>query len=100
MTVEEIVEMYEEHTQTIFQSWIRSLRSWWPKMLTLFTWPGSPLGFPYPPYSQKGLEKVLFKKFGERKIKDVRRKQDEKCIAAAVARRHNSHTRDGSRLEI
>ena len=88
MSVEEVVEMYEEHTQTIFPSWIRSLTSWWPEVLTPFTWPGSPLGVPYPPYSQEGLEKVLLEKFGELKTKDVRR-QDEKCIAAAVARRHN-----------
>jgi len=90
MTLEEIVSMYEEHTATIFPSWLRSFRSWLRSFrlwrLTPFNWPGSPLPIPLGFYSQDGLKKVLEKIFENRSLSSVR---DESSIAAAVARRQN-----------
>ena len=95
MSLEEIIEMYEEHTATIFPSGLRTLRSWWPESLTLFKWPFHlpflnwplRLPIPIPAYSQDGLEKVLKEKFGDRCLASVR--GDERSIAAAVARKQN-----------
>ena len=87
MSLDEVIEMYEESTATIFPSKSRSVRAWWPERLTFFKMPGPPVPLPYP-YSQDGLEKVLKERFGDQSLTSVRA-DTEPCIAAAVARRQN-----------
>ena len=84
MSIQEVIEMYKLATPRIFQ-----LSGCWTKSMNWLT--NKIAGMPIFPYAQDGISGLLDEYYGNTTLKEF----DNKCIAAAVARRFDVDEKEG-----